>query len=378
MGARIAESKETLEKSIAREYEIKLKLDEKIDLTDARTMTVREELGQKGGVGAARDSAQAVGKQIRVLENRLDKSLQSFNQGVATNKRLRDQIDGLRRERVVFDQIYTKLEREFETKKKEMANIIEQANAAYEARDAAQAQMTSLKQQADKEHGEFEKEWKELGRLIENDRKMKDFMRQKERSRALEAEAANAVTVGGGGGSTKTAKDGELTNEDEENLKKKVAKNAWAIARGKVQITGLSERISIYEEAFARIQAATGISDIDDLVANFINAEDSNFSLFNYANLLAAQIEKLDCDIAELKAEHELLKSAGGQTGGGGEIREAMSQLQIKLPSTVEDYTDDEEEDEDDDTRPFTREELKLKTQRGLQRKQEKSIKKHR
>lgn len=33
--------------------------------------------------------------------------------------------------------------------------------------------MTALKQQADREHHEFEKEWKELGRLIENDKKMK-------------------------------------------------------------------------------------------------------------------------------------------------------------------------------------------------------------
>merc|ERR1712203_841621 len=124
--------------------------------------------------------------QIRVLENRLDKSLQKFNESVGVNKELRDMIDSLRRERVVFDNIYFKLDKEFEQKKKEMANIIEQANAAYEARDAAQAQMTSLKQQADKEHQEFEKEWKELGRLIENDKKMKEFMRQKERNRVIE------------------------------------------------------------------------------------------------------------------------------------------------------------------------------------------------
>ena len=36
----------------------------------------------------------------------------------------------------------------------------------------------------------------------------------------------------------------------------------------------------VYEEAFAKMQAATGISDIDELVENFINAEDQNFSLF--------------------------------------------------------------------------------------------------
>jgi coiled-coil domain-containing protein 63/114 len=36
---------------------------------------------------------------------------------------LRDQIDSLRRERVVFDNIYKKLENEFEQKKKEMVRM---------------------------------------------------------------------------------------------------------------------------------------------------------------------------------------------------------------------------------------------------------------
>lgn len=37
----------------------------------------------------------------------------------------------------MFDQIYKKLEKELEEKKREMANIIEVSNSAYEARDAA-------------------------------------------------------------------------------------------------------------------------------------------------------------------------------------------------------------------------------------------------
>jgi len=53
--------------------------------------------------------------------------------------------------------------------------------------------------------------------------------------------------------------------------------------------------------------------------------------------------------------------------------RSSKGPLQIKLPSTVEDYSVEEEDDDEEDQRPFTREELKLKTQRGLQRKQEKS-----
>jgi hypothetical protein len=45
---------------------------------------------------------------------------------------LREQIDSLRRERVIFDNVYKRLDRELLIRRKEMANIIEIANSAYE------------------------------------------------------------------------------------------------------------------------------------------------------------------------------------------------------------------------------------------------------
>jgi len=56
-------------------------------------------------------------KQIKILENRLEKSLVKHNEGLAKNKMLRENIDELRKERVVFDGIYKKLERELHEKK---------------------------------------------------------------------------------------------------------------------------------------------------------------------------------------------------------------------------------------------------------------------
>jgi hypothetical protein len=47
---------------------------------------------------------------------------------------MRLSIDNLRRERLVFDNIYHKFERELIEHKKQMADIIETSNAAYEAR----------------------------------------------------------------------------------------------------------------------------------------------------------------------------------------------------------------------------------------------------
>jgi len=444
----MADKEQLTAKTDGEEAEAK-KLQDKLDSTQRRIFELREEMAKSGGVNAALDNSKAIAKQIRILENRLDKGLQKFNEAIAANRTLREQIDTLRRERVVFDDIYRKLENELQQKKKEMANIIEQANAAYEARDSAQAQMASLKQQADKEHAEFEKEWRELGRLIENDKRMKEFMRTKVRGN----------------------QEGE--SKDEDKHKKKITKHTWDTTKSLVTMTSNQDKVASYEEAFARIQAATGICDIDQLVQNFIDAEDTNFSLFKYNNELSAEIEKLEQQIAEYKEEYitlsgqssrkedtekakilenleekwndidrkaityEVKHQESQQTlshirtciesifrrlgctsedlpcGCGSGISEAnmmvylaiieqrtnellkmydslkqeddeyestrpartgqtSTSLQMKLPSTVEDYSDDEDDEDEDDQRPFTRDELKTKANKNYNKKQKK------
>lgn len=71
------------------------------------------------------------------MENWLDKVNQKFNVAISKNKDLRESIDSLRWERVIFDNIYRKLEKELHNKREEMANIIEIANSAYEEWDRA-------------------------------------------------------------------------------------------------------------------------------------------------------------------------------------------------------------------------------------------------
>ena len=61
-----------------------------------------------GGINASRDNNKNIAKQIRILEGRLDKSLMKYNETLANNTALREKIDGLRQERVVFDGIYKK------------------------------------------------------------------------------------------------------------------------------------------------------------------------------------------------------------------------------------------------------------------------------
>merc|ERR1719321_2143066 len=85
----------------------------------------------------------------------------------------------------------------------------------------------------------------------------------------------------------------------------------WDPAKSLVDTTSLHEKAGSYEEAFAKIQAATGICDIDELVQNFINAEDQNFTLFKYNNELTADMEKLEQQIADYKEDYTALSGSG-------------------------------------------------------------------
>lgn len=266
-----------------------------------------------GGINASHQNNQAVQKQIRILENRLDKALVKFNEALAHNKKLRESIDNLRRERVVYDGIVRKLEKELTEKKGRMAQIIEVSNAAYEARDKAQSEMVALKAQADKEQSKFEVEWSELGQLIEKDRKMKDFIKSKERE-----------TSGQNGGGSSL--------EEEQKLRKRVTKGAWGIARDKANIHISMEKVQSYEEAFAKIQKATKITDIDELVTTFINAEDQNFALFNYVNDLSNEIEKLEDNISEIKKE--ISKYQGHGISADNQRKKILTELEDQLHRT--------------------------------------------
>jgi len=191
----------------------------------------------------------------------------------------------------VFDDIYRKLDNELQQKKKEMATLIEQANSAYEARDQAQATMAALKQQADREHVEFEREWKELGKLIQNDKKMKEFIRSK----------------------VKAAKETSGELKDDFKSKTRSTRSAWDVTnRSLATISGSQDKVASFEEAFARIQAATNITNLEVLVHKFIQDENQNFSLFKFNNELSTEIEKLEQQVAEYK--EELVRLSGSSS----------------------------------------------------------------
>ena len=238
---------------------------------------ILKERKNMGGVNAARDNQQMIQKQIRILENRLDKALVKFNQSLAANRALREQIDDLRRERVVFDNIYKKLEKELHEKKKQMAHVIQLTNMTYEQRDNCQMEITAIDQANRKEQEDFEEQMLELGRMLEQDFKLQT------------SKSAGDLGASGGGGSAKKTKKSTMRETSKE----------------KIEAQASMERVQNFEEAFNKIRAATGIEDIEVLVRTFIKNEDQNFSLFNYVNEQTNEIEKLEEQVMGLRKEEQ-------------------------------------------------------------------------
>ena len=253
----------------------------------ARSMDMRRSMG---GMNAGKENSTRVSKQVKVLENRLDKALVKFNVALAQNKELRNEIDNLRRERVVFDQIYNKLEKELHEKKMEMANIIEISNIAYEARGQAQNEIAALKAQADREQQAYEGEWKDLGNIIEND----------SRQHELRLDRAQGKTTLG-----------KMTKDQEEALKKKGAQLSWVVGKNASKSQFQDQKVQSFEEAFEKVHKVTGLDKIDDIVTTFIQKEDMNYSLYNYLNELNQEVERLQEDITEINAEIDRYRGQG-------------------------------------------------------------------
>jgi coiled-coil domain-containing protein 63/114 len=299
----------------------------KISELDQQIVMYQEQiLDQKtrlGGVNAAQVNNKLIQKQIKVLDNRLDKCLLKYNETVAQNKVLRQQIDEYRRERIVFDVIYKKIERDLHDKKKEMTAIINDSKNAYQARDKSQAEMRNLQSQAEKERSDFEVEFKELGDMIKQQQIMLEQLRLKQFERTNDE---NIVAAG------------SVSEERSNELASSMA-NWGGVSKDKNLAPLSQEKIHSYEELLLKVQESTGIYDINEIVNKFMEAEEQNFSLFNYVNDVNSEIERLEHNISSMRNQIEKYK--GQDASSNTQRKKTVRDLEDKLTKTdkkAEDY----------------------------------------
>ncbi|XP_071481099.1 coiled-coil domain-containing protein 63-like [Diadema antillarum] len=299
------ERDEFLEK-VSQEKEKQAELDARIRKMEKE---IREQHKKMGGVHASQHHTQKTLKAIRVKENRLHQANEKFNAMLTENAELREEIDSFRVERTRYENIRKKLDKEKTDLRQEIGEVIDQSTQAYDSRDEAQAKMMLLKEKADKDMAQHQQEMKELQRIIDHDRKLREFMNIKGKER-----------------------------EEDDYLK------AWrqkkeTEAADKRRRERQEDSIEAYEAAFERISEITQEEDLTMLVKKFIETEDRNFALFNFVNEKNNEMEMLSDQIEEIKAEMREFEDQGAQMEEDRKaILKGLEEKQVAATKLADEY----------------------------------------
>eukprot|EP00814_Leptocylindrus_danicus_P001285 CAMPEP_0116033282 /NCGR_PEP_ID=MMETSP0321-20121206/18860_1 /TAXON_ID=163516 /ORGANISM="Leptocylindrus danicus var. danicus, Strain B650" /LENGTH=535 /DNA_ID=CAMNT_0003509255 /DNA_START=836 /DNA_END=2443 /DNA_ORIENTATION=+ len=315
-----------------------------------------EQQKKVGGVDAIKETSRMIDKTRKIIEARLNQSLVKFDEHVDQNRKLRKQIDDLRQERVVYDSIYKKLERELQIKATEMKRIVEEGRTMIISRERAMSEVQELQRLEQEEKNAYEREYREFEQQKEKnayEREYREFEQQKEKNayereyrefeqqkekNAYEREYREFEQQ-----KEKNAYEREYREFEQQKEKFEIEKRKRRRLRGGTQppgngdeiikqVTyrdGLKDGIELEHaanesqstidldasndfncnETITKIKDATGFASVDEIINQLSEAQNKNFSLFNYCSDATAEIEGLEMKLTETRADMEQYKN---------------------------------------------------------------------
>uniref|UniRef100_A0A674BH23 Outer dynein arm docking complex subunit 1 n=1 Tax=Salmo trutta TaxID=8032 RepID=A0A674BH23_SALTR len=274
------EQRDEVGDEVERERQSQAELEQEISSMERKLTELRR--GEVTATLSQKSQSRQTQKASRTLENKLDRALIRFNEQLTKNSHLREDLETLRVERVRFQQLHRRLDKELQEIRKDIGDMVSLSTAAYDVRVEAQSKMIMMREKAVKDLSQYSAEMKELERVIAHERRLKEFM---------------------------TTKCSERSGQDEgqELGRRHELKEQRRMDSGE-------ESVDTLEEVFHRIQNITGEEDLDMLVTRFIQVEDQNFALFNYVNEQNNEAEALRDQINQVsKREMEQFNLTGQQ-----------------------------------------------------------------
>ncbi|XP_032369378.1 coiled-coil domain-containing protein 114 isoform X2 [Etheostoma spectabile] len=277
----LLEQRDMLEEELGKEKQYQKELDNEIANMEMKMAELRK--GEVSSGDTQKSAVRKTQKAIRTLEYKLDKSLTRFNEQLTKNSHLREKLQTLHIERVRFQQLHNRLDKELQDIRKKIGEIVNMSTAAYDARVEAKSKMTMMREKAVKDLAQYNTEMKELERVIAHECSLKEFMTIKCSERS-----------------------GQDNGQDMGHRQLSELKEQRRMDSGE-------ESLDALEEVFQRIQIVTEEDNLDMLVTRFIQVEDRNFALFNFVNEQNNEVEALRDHISQIQAETEQFRVAGLQ-----------------------------------------------------------------
>ncbi|XP_068567821.1 coiled-coil domain-containing protein 114 [Cebidichthys violaceus] len=303
----LLEQRDMLEEELWKEKQCQKELEKEITNTELKLAELRK--GEVSTGDTQKSKLRRTQKAIRTLEYKLDRSLTRFNEQLTKNSHLREELQTLHIERIRFQQLHNKLDKELYDVRKKIGEIVNLSNVAYDTRLEAQSKLTMMREKAVKDLAQYNTEMKELERVIAQEFSLKEFM---------------------------TTKCSERSGQDEGP---EMGHKQLSEMKEQRRMDSGEESLDALEEVFERIQAVTGEDNLDMLVSRFIQAEDQNFALFNFVNEQNNEAEALRDHINKTQAEIQQFRVAGlQQEQDHRSLLRDIDEQQKKSESQAEDY----------------------------------------
>merc|ERR1711988_1694448 len=237
---------------------------------------------------------------IRALENRLDKAVIKYNEAQSIRKTYEQITKRLKDERITFDNQLAAIEKTLKAKEHDYEELLLMAHDANHAKEAARAELARFEQAVAEERRQREKEL--------NERRAQARARQEMMTRAENREKMRQEIV--------LEAQGDLSAQDEQNLKKAVVTNTMYSQLNAAKKEDEQEKITTYEEAFRKIRDATGVSDVSEVISKFLTQEETQKRLMEMTKDIQLRIDSLQEEKALAKHRVEEIKFSGNVASG--------------------------------------------------------------
>jgi len=268
-----------LKNEILREISEKREIEEKIKEIKEDYILTKHEMG---GLNAIQQTQEKYEKHIKILENRLDKANQKFNQCIEEDKILREEIDRLRKERYFFENIYKRLDKDIEKVREEISGNLGDAYKNYESRDKNQEEFERIKEAMASKETDYANKLSNIA----NDMNMRNS-----RKKPLD----NKENMN------------KMRHDEEENLYKTTKKNKEL---REIQYKKLLEVVNNMKFKFEKIKEFTHQESVEALTTKFRDQAEENYQLFCKITEISKEAKESEKEIKELEDEILSIKNS--------------------------------------------------------------------
>ena len=274
-----------------------------------------------GSVKSSEDLKSSNERKMRVVENRIDKAMIKLNEAQSIKKTYEGILRRLKDERISFDKELRELEAQLETKKKESEELLLLSHDAAHAKELAQAELHKFEQAVLEERNQRDREVMEKKQLVQQRIEMNQRMEKMAQEAAAAAQQAPKKTES----TTPIPEAKSLDTTGRIDLPDEASK--------------LEQKISEYEDAFARLREITGVSDVNEIIEKFVSQQNTYDTLLKRTDEEQAKLDSLEAEHKKLKIQMDDLKYSSGTAGrrlAGDNMEIAVQESEHRLERAKE------------------------------------------